>query len=43
MLGDEFGEAQSLVAFPHKNQTAVGGDARSLEIDLRSDEESQFK
>jgi len=34
MLFDEFSEPDSLVEFAHQDQTAVGGDAGTLEIDL---------
>jgi len=40
MLLDQFSEPESLVEFPHEDQTAVRGDARTLEIDLEGDVET---
>jgi hypothetical protein len=34
VFGDEFAEAQTFVQLAHQNQATVGGDPRSLEIDL---------
>jgi hypothetical protein len=33
VLGDQFAEAQTFVQLAHQNQTAVGSDLRTLEID----------
>jgi hypothetical protein len=33
-VGDEITEAQTFVHLAHQNQAAVGGDRRSLKIDL---------
>jgi len=43
VLFDEFSEAESLVEFPHQNQSAVGGYAGTLEIDLESGIEGELK
>jgi len=43
VLSDQIAEAQPLVQLPHQDQAAVGGDPRSLEIDLQSSVEGQLK
>jgi len=43
MLFDELSEPQSLVQFPDHNQAAIGGDPRSLEIDLERGVERELK
>ena len=43
MLGDEFAEAQTLVQLTHQNQAPVGGDPRTLEIDLQGGVEGELK
>jgi len=35
VLSDQIAEAQPLVQLPHQDQDAVGGDPRSVEIDLQ--------
>ena len=43
MLGDEITEAQTLVQLTNQNQTAVGGDPRSLEIHLQGSVKGKLK
>ena len=43
VLGDEITEAQTFVQLAHQNQAAVGGDPRSLEIDLQRSVEGELK
>ena len=41
--GDEFTEAQTFVQLTNQNQAAVGGDSRTLEIDLQRGVEGKLK
>ena len=43
MLSDQFSEPESLVEFAHQDQAAIGGDARTLEIDLERGVERELK
>jgi len=43
MLFDELSQAEPFVQLAHQNQAAVGGDPRSLEIDLQSRVEGKLK
>jgi hypothetical protein len=43
VLGDEIAEAQTFIQLAHQNEAAVGGDARSLEIDLQRGIEGELK
>ncbi len=43
MLLDEFTESQTFVQLPHQNQTSVGGDSRSFEIDFQCSIERELK
>jgi hypothetical protein len=43
MLFDELSHPQPFVQLPHRNQAPVGGDPRSLEIDLQSRVEGKLK
>src|ERR1019366_5025537 len=43
MLSNEFTESQPFVQLPNQNQAAVGGDPRSLEIDLQRTIERELK
>jgi hypothetical protein len=42
-LFDQFSEAESLVELAHQNEATVGGDPRSLEIDLQGAIEGELK
>ena len=43
VLFDELSQAEPFVQLPHQNQATVGGDPRSLEIDLQSRVEGKLK
>jgi hypothetical protein len=43
MVFDPFAHSQTFVQLPPQHQTAVGGDARSLEIDLQRSVEGELK
>jgi hypothetical protein len=43
VLRDEVAEAQPLVELPHEDQAAIGGDPRSLELDLQRRVERELK
>jgi hypothetical protein len=43
VLFDEFTEAQAFVQLTHQNQATIGGDPRSLEIDLQRGVERELK
>jgi hypothetical protein len=43
VLGDETTEAQPFVQLTNQNQATVGGDARSLEVDLEKTVERELK
>ena len=43
MLDDEITEAQALIQLQHHNQATVGGDPRSLEIDLQTSVEEELR
>ena len=43
MLFDELSQAEPFVQLPHQNQATVGGERRSLGIDLRSGVEGKLK
>ena len=43
MLCNQVAEAQSLVHLAHEDQAAIGGDPRSLELDLQCGVERELK
>jgi hypothetical protein len=43
VLGDEITEAQTFVQLTNQNQATIGGDPRSLEIDLQRSVERELK
>lgn len=43
MLLDEFTESPTFVQLPHQNQTSIGGDSRSFEIDFQCSIETELK
>ena len=43
VLFDELSQAEPFVQLPHQNQAPVGGERRSLEIDLQSRVEGKLK
>jgi hypothetical protein len=43
VLRDELAESQTFVQLAHQGQAAVGGDSRSLEIDLPASVEGELK
>ena len=43
VLGDQFAEAQPFIQLAHQNEAPVGGDARSLEIDLQRSVKRELK
>jgi len=43
MLLDQFPEAESLIQIAHQDQTAVGGDPRTLKIDPQRRVEGKLK
>jgi hypothetical protein len=43
MLVDQFAKAESLVELTHQDQTAVGGDTRTWEIDLERGVEGELE
>ena len=43
MLFDELSQAEPFVQLPHQNQAAVGGERRSVEVDLQSRVEGKLK
>lgn len=43
MLGNEITEAQSLIQLTNQDQTTIGGNARSLEVDLEKTVERELK
>jgi hypothetical protein len=42
-MPDEFAESQTFVQLTHQNQTTIGSDPRSLEIDFQSGVEGELK
>jgi hypothetical protein len=43
VLRDQVAEAQPLVQLAHEDQAAIGGDSRSLELDLQRHAERELK
>jgi hypothetical protein len=43
VLRDEVAEPQTFVELPHEDQAAIGGDPRSLELDLQRRVERELK